>query len=147
MSIVDDARRRRIRHTVRHARLARAQRSRRRTEVRRASNGRPPVCASATTARYPRHVPAWAGRLHARPRRRWPAALCTIGGPPWNGARRIPTIGVPAGVASQHPGREWRTAGCRKAPVRCRRGTNTQYSLRPCHRKAWLIRSCSVTIG
>ncbi|HHY6931959.1 TPA: hypothetical protein ACV4T7_005945 [Burkholderia ambifaria] len=40
MSIVDDARRRHIRHAIRHARLARAQRSRRRTEVRRASNGR-----------------------------------------------------------------------------------------------------------
>jgi len=61
MSIVDDARRRRIRQAVRHAKLARAQRSRRRTEVRRASSGRPPVCASATTARHPRHVPAGAG--------------------------------------------------------------------------------------
>jgi len=60
MSIVDDARRRRIRQANRHARLAQAQRSRRRTGVRRASNGRPPVCASATTARHSRHVPACA---------------------------------------------------------------------------------------
>ncbi|WP_155647472.1 hypothetical protein [Burkholderia territorii] len=58
MSIVDDARRRRIRQAKRHARLAQAQRSRRRTEVRRASSGRPPVCASATTTQHPRHVAA-----------------------------------------------------------------------------------------
>ncbi|QTD92862.1 hypothetical protein [Burkholderia anthina] len=58
MSIVDGAHRHHRRQAVRRARLARAQRSRRRTEVRRASNGRPPVCASATTARHPRHVPA-----------------------------------------------------------------------------------------
>ena len=43
---------------------------------------RPPVCASATTARHPRHGPAHTGRLHARPHRRWPASLCTIGRAP-----------------------------------------------------------------
>ncbi|WP_175835006.1 hypothetical protein [Burkholderia anthina] len=57
MSIVDGTHRRHRRQAIRRAKLARAQRSRRRTEVRRASNGRPPVCASATTARHPRHVP------------------------------------------------------------------------------------------
>ncbi|WP_230946002.1 hypothetical protein [Burkholderia territorii] len=65
MSIVDDARRRRIRQAKRHARLAQAQRSRRRTEVRRASSRRPPVCASATTTQHPRHVAACGGRHHA----------------------------------------------------------------------------------
>jgi len=102
LSIVDCARRHRTWRAVD------ARRSRGRSDrgvvrtVRRASSGRPPVCASATTARHPRRVPDHAGRLHARPRRRWPARLCTIGRAPWNGAQRIPTIGVPADIAAQH---------------------------------------------
>ncbi|KWH51721.1 hypothetical protein WT63_31890 [Burkholderia anthina] len=59
----------------RRAGVARAQRSGRHTEGRRASNGQPPVRASATTARHARRVPPHAAApsparnpLYHRPR-------------------------------------------------------------------------------
>lgn len=133
----------------RRARFARAQRSRRRTE-RRASDGRPPVCASATTARQPRR--------DAPPHRPASRAARTVAGPrlfvPSAAQHEMTRDGYRLLAKSRAVRRSIaRAARCDVAADMCQgaaravSGHKYRHSRQSCHRERHLTRSWQVTIG